>query len=357
MGISDSGAGGPGAAADDLPHVAVLLLNWNAWGITVECLESLFRLEYPRLTVVLCDNASTDGSVDRFREWANGTFVPELVVQPRLRHLSHPPAPKPIEMTEYTRAEAESLTVGPVAVPLVLIHNGGNIGYAGGNNVGMRYVAARGDIPLLLVLNNDIVVAPDSLRELVKCASETPNVGAVGATMFEYNAPDEVQALGGGAFSRRQLFPALVSSARRTGDRSAATHIDFISGACLLAPTAAVIRAGMFDEAFYIYGEDIDLSLGLERLGLRLAYAPAAHIWHRGGGEKGYGNPKHDYLTVRNSLFLVRKYFPYMMPTAIVYLVYRMMLPKIMRRQWDRLAAVFRGWRDFRHGVVGKGSV
>jgi GT2 family glycosyltransferase len=342
------------SAKADLPHVAVLLLNWNAWEITTECLESLFRLDYPRFTVVLCDNDSTDGSTERFRAWARGELTEEPKANAALRHLSSPPVRKPIKMVEYTRAEAEARNVGPTDAPLVLIHNGGNIGYAGGNNVGMRYIDARGDIPYIVILNNDVVVAPDSLREMVQCMLDDPTVGAVGPTMFEYNAPAVVQALGGGAFSRRQLFPALTAKSPN-GDGQG--KIDWVTGACLLARTDHLVKAGMFDEAYYIYAEDVDLSLSIARLGVRLVHAPRAHIWHRGGGEQGYGNPKHDFYTLRNSLRLIRKYYPGMMPAASLFMLYRGVAPKVVRLQPRRLAAVLRAWRDFRNGVFGKVSI
>jgi GT2 family glycosyltransferase len=135
-------------------------------------------------------------------------------------------------------------------------------------------------------------------------------------------------------------------------------RVDFISGACTLARTADLETVGMFDEAFYIYGEDVDLSLKLERrLRGRLVHVPSARIWHRGGGEKGYGNPKHDYYTLRNSLLLMRRYYPYMMPAAAAYVLYRFVSPKVVRRQWVRLAATLRGCRDFLFGTFGKVAI
>src|SRR6185436_18897795 len=88
------------------PRVAVLLLNWNGWLDTIECLESLFRMDHP-ICVVLCDNASTDGSIERFRDWAAGKDVPTLPTPDAIRHLVAPPVPKPVVLLEYSRLEAE----------------------------------------------------------------------------------------------------------------------------------------------------------------------------------------------------------------------------------------------------------
>src|SRR3954470_3127234 len=128
--VSDPEPEGPESTSGDRwPHVAVLLLTWNTWSITIECLESLFRLDYPAFTVVLCDNGSTDGSIDKFREWGRGGSSVALDVKPWVGSVCDPPVTKPIEMVEYTREEAEARDIGPTTAPLVLIHNGENIGY------------------------------------------------------------------------------------------------------------------------------------------------------------------------------------------------------------------------------------
>lgn len=339
----------------ELPHVAIILLNWNQPELTIECLESLFRLDYPRFTVVVCDNASTDGSQDRLREWAHGSSAIGLRVNPELAHLSTPAVAKPVPMVEYSREEAEAGGRPLTDARLVVIHAGENLGFTGGNNAAMRYVAARGDIPLTWILNNDTVVASDSLRHLVAPIMNSGTVGAVGATMFEYREPTVIQAAAGGAFSPRQLFPSLVG--QRELDSQERPRVDFISGACFLARTADLVKVRMFDEVFYIYGEDVDLSLKIERLPSRLVYAPEARIWHRGGGEQGYGNPKHDYYTTRNTLLLIRKYYPSFRVPALLYMLYRVFSPKIVRGQRSRLAAVARAWRDFSNGTFGKVSI
>lgn len=198
------------ADAATLPHVAIVLLNWNQARLTIECLESLFRLDYPRYTVVVCDNNSTDGSVDEIRRWAGGEAHEPLRVNPDLAYLSSPPTPKPIRLLELTAAEASGNSAVPTDARLILIHAGDNLGFTGGNNLGMKYVALRADIPLTWILNNDTVVAADSLRHLVMPIVNAADVGAVGATMFEYREPQVIQAAAGGAFSPRQLFPSLV---------------------------------------------------------------------------------------------------------------------------------------------------
>src|SRR5881398_298441 len=89
------------------PRVAILLLNWNGWSDTLECLESIFRLDYRNFVVVIGDNASSDGSVDRIREWIGGTSSHVRIADSQ-RGQSTAVIERPIAFKEMTRAEAEA---------------------------------------------------------------------------------------------------------------------------------------------------------------------------------------------------------------------------------------------------------
>src|SRR5262245_145377 len=95
----------PGAAPRE-PRVHVLILNWNGWRDTIECLETVFRLEYSNFQVIVCDNASSDGSVNNILAWANGR-LDASIANDNLRHLASTPLPKPIASVELDRADAE----------------------------------------------------------------------------------------------------------------------------------------------------------------------------------------------------------------------------------------------------------
>src|SRR5450830_954663 len=125
------------------PLTYIVLLNWNGWKDTIECLESVFRLDYPHFRVIVCDNASRDGSLDHIKAWADGrqAAAASSVV---LRSAARPLA-KPVAWVEYDREQAERGGDAHEQAPLVLIQTGANLGFAGGNNVGVRYAQARGD--------------------------------------------------------------------------------------------------------------------------------------------------------------------------------------------------------------------
>jgi GT2 family glycosyltransferase len=337
------------------PRVAILLLNWNGWQDTIECLNSILRLEYDNFSVILCDNASTDGSVDRFREWSRNPAATDSPAHRRSGQASGRSLPPAVRMTELTRAEAEAGVPPAAGARVVLVHNGGNLGFAQGNNVGLRYALARPEIDYVWILNNDVVVDGRSLAELVRCARAEPGVGGVGSTIFEYSEPDVVQAAGGGVFSRQHIIPRLITRPRRERGRpvNAPPLLDFVSGACMLVGVDELRRVGLIDEAFFIYCEDVDLGVRIRKGGRRLLHARDSKIWHKGGSTVGHRSLRHDYYTVRNLLALARKHYPATVPLVALYLVYRAVLPKILRRQWGRIGAAWRGFRDFRNRVVG----
>jgi GT2 family glycosyltransferase len=340
------------------PRVAILLVNWNGWSDTLDCLENIFRLDYRNFVVVVCDNASSDGSVEQIRAWIRGTSSHVRMADAR-RGQSTAAIEWPIAFAELTRTEAEAGGPTPGDARIVLVQNGANLGFAEGNNVGLRYLIRQPDIDYVWLLNNDVVVEGPTLTELVRCARSEPGIGAVGATIYEYSEPNLVQAAGGGVFSRRNFVPRLITAPRyrRGGQRNVAPTLDFIAGACMLVRLEELKTVGLIDESFFIYCEDVDFCVRLRAVGSRLVHATAARVWHKGGSTVGHRSERHDYYTVRNTMALVRKHYPLMTPFIATYLIYRAVLPKIVRGQWARLAAGWRGYRDFTKRVTGPAPI
>jgi GT2 family glycosyltransferase len=338
-------------SAPSMPHVAVIVLTWNGWRDTIECLESLFHLDYPALTVVVCDNGSTDGSIEQILGWARGNVAVNSDAPVAVRKLLDPPVAKPIPFLTLSRHAAENADIAPVSMPLVLIDNEANLGFAGGNNVGLRFLFRQPSIDYAWILNNDIVVAPDSLRRMVEAAEARNSQAAVSATLYEYSEPDVVQAAGGGTFGRWRGHPRPMT--RLPADGAAAQPLDYLATGCMLVPLKELREVGTIDERYFLYGEDIDISLRLRQAHLALVHAVSARVWHKGAAGTGQGSPRHDYYIVRNHLDLARRHFPLTFPFALAYTIYRCALPKIVRGDWERLRAVWRGFSDFRAGVFG----
>lgn len=329
------------------PKICVLLLNWRGWSDTIECLETLFRQHYPRFHVVICDNDSQDGSLDRIAAWARGEVGAEVAADHPLGACSLPGVPKPVRYRQLSRDDAES-GVECSDVPLVLIQTGENLGFAGGNNVGIRWALAQGDVDYIWLLNNDTVVDPDALSALVDVAEQDALVGMVGSRVLYYDEPTQVQALAGGRVNCWTGFTRHLDEGDEHG--STPVRLDYVTGSSLLVRGSLVKQLGALDERYFLYSEEVDWCLRARRKGWKLAYAAGSRIWHKGGRSVGYGSALHDYHTVRGMLLLVGRFYPARLPVAIAYSALRCLAPKLVRLQYTRMKAVLRAYRDLIRG-------
>jgi GT2 family glycosyltransferase len=328
-----------------LPRVHVLLVNYNGWRDTLECLESVYRLDYPDVRVIVCDNGSSDCSVERIQAWAEGT-EPTTVAHVGARDALHlTSVRKPIRYALGNRAQAEDGRLANADAQLVLVRLGENLGFTGGNNVGLRYLQTRGENGgLVWILNNDTVVEPSCLREMVARLTENPKLGAMGATVFWYDRPDSIQVAGGGRLSRWSGFTKVARV--QANERSRPPRFDFISGACMLIRLDVVRRVGLLDERYFMYSEEVDWCLRMRQVGMHLGYAPRARVWHKGEGSMQRPSERRDYHTVRSALLLIHKFEPGRLPVAVAWSISRCLIPKLVRRQWWRARPVMTAYHD-----------
>ena len=303
------------------PKVYVVILNWNGWGDTVECLESVFSNTYSNYHVIVCDNASSDGSMERFREWADmGLGVPENVDSP-VRERTFYQVPRPIRWIQYSRERAER--GGDCASnepPLILIQVGANLGFAGGNNVGMRYAMARGGYEFIWLLNNDTVIDPDALREMVLHMEKLPGAGLCGSTVLYYTSPHRIQAVGGGRYHRMLGRGKLIGNGRPQSTQFdyhwVAKRLDYLLGASMLVRKSFIDRVGLMSEDYFLYFEELDWALRSKDI-YSQTYAEKSVVYHKAGGSTRQGEAlgvKADYYGARNRLVFTRKYYPYLLP-------------------------------------------
>ena len=322
-------------------RAAVLILNTNAWQDTIECLESVLRLQPPPERVVVCDNGSQDGSVDRIVDWAEGRIESWVASSNELRALSHPPLPKPVPVTVLDRAVAEGGTP-PLESALVVIRNGENLGFTGGNNVGLRFLLGRTDWECVWLLNPDTVVEPDALSHLTSELSQDADIGICGSTVLYYQAPDTVQVLGGAIYNKWLALPRHIGegqSIRDPIDRDdVVRQMSYVYGASMLVTRRFIEEIGLLNEDRFLYFDELDWTMRA-RGRFRLAYAPASRVYHREGSNLGAGTAKSrtsDYYFLRNRIRLTRDFVPYALPT--VYLaILAAAARRAYRRQWDRV--------------------
>jgi GT2 family glycosyltransferase len=275
------------------PKVSCIVLNWNGWQDTIECLDALKECTYPQLTVIVVDNASTDDSVARIQA-------------------AHPAT--------------------------LLLKSGKNLGFAGGNNVGIRYALAHG-ADYVWLLNNDTKPAPGALMALVAKAVSDQRIGAVASICYFADAPSTVQAWAG---TRVNLWIGYVRN-------SAVPHEDewfhALYGASLLISCTAVEDTGLLDEGFFLYLEETEFCLRLRRKGWRLAAAPDSHILHKVNASTGGNNLIRDRYFTASGLRILRLHSPAPNLASFVFLAVRF-VRRLVRFQLAHCRSVWAGARD-----------
>lgn len=275
--------------------VAIILLNWNGWQDTIECLESLLKLTYPDYQVIVVDNGSTDESVEKIKAWAKEN-IPSLV----------------------------------------LIETGKNLGYAGGNNVGLRYALAN-NFDFAWLLNNDTVIEPDALTHLVERMREKPRAGICGSTVAYYRDPDKVEAWGGARYDKwvatgKHLGIGRLMSAP-VDVKAVERKMDYVFGAAMFVSRDFLLDIGLLSEDYFIYCEEIDWA-ARARGRYALAYAPKSIVYHKGSRSIGSGRSAlSKYYEMRNRLVVTRKHFPYAFPTVYLGVVVEM-IGMFLRGEW-----------------------
>lgn len=313
--------------------VAAVVLNWNGWRDTIECLASLFQSDLCPKHVVVCDNGSVDDSVEQILAWA---------------------AAQSIECAHFA-APAQAFDARNCSAKLVLIETGENRGFAAGNNVGIRYALERCRVEYVWMLNNDAVAEPSALTRMLETAKSDAAIAMVGCKLVSYEAPHTIQALGGG-----YILPVICHDTQlcrgktTTGLGDSPIQMDHLIGASLLVRALAVRDVGLMDESYFLYREETDWCIRMRQAGWKLYCAPQATVWHKQSRSVGFKSPLHDYYAVRNILRLVRKFYPMSLPSALAYYACRSVLPKIFRMEFVRLQAVWRALFDFVRGVDGR---
>ncbi len=293
------------------PRVHIVVLNWNGWRDTTACLEAIQRLDHPAVTAIVCDNGSTDGSPDRFDEWAARPREDGWTVR---RHRDGPLAPAS-------------------GGAIVFVDNGANLGFAGGCNVGIRLALTDPDCAYVWLLNNDTIPDPHALTAMVETCARDPRIGICGSQVRFAGARQRVQSQGGRLnrwFCTTHLLAAGAAPEPAVAELDG--PIDFVPGASMLVPRAYLEHVGLMAEEYFLYFEEIDWAeRGRRRF--RFAIEPASVVYHIGGASIGNASDvgdrglRADWYLLRGRLMFARKFYKRFLPT-----VYAGMLVSIARR-------------------------
>ncbi len=300
----------------------VVLLNWRGWRDTIACLDSVFASREARYRVIVCDNESGDGSLDRIEDWARGRLPADVPEHERLARFVGTESARP-SWTRIERAQAENPDYR-VTTSLVLVENGGNLGFAAGNNVGLRLALAQQDMGSVWLLNNDTVVEPHCLAAMRETLARRGGRAAVGSVIHFFDCPEVIQAFGGNRFNRVSGVAAC-SEGRYLHESklqtlgAVASQLDYLSGCSMLLPREFLEEVGLMCEDYFLYYEEIDwFTRAAGRF--EICVAEGARLYHREGGAIGspaWQRPASrlsDYYMQRSRLAFMRKYHTASLP-------------------------------------------
>lgn len=247
--------------------VAIIIVHWNGIELTKACLRSLQKISYPNYRIFLVDNGSSDrDGIGLQREF------PEIE----------------------------------------LILSEKNLGFTGGNNLGMVRALEQG-FDFVLLLNNDTEVEADFLDKLVGSFAQRPKLGMVQALIF-FNADRESVWSAGGSFVDALGISKTIGYGKRKTELNLAKNLqlDWATGCCMLIRAEALREVGLLRDVFFAYFEDVDISLRIREKGWKIGLVPDAIIYHavasssKSKSSEGTLSPTVIYLTARNQLFQIK---------------------------------------------------
>lgn len=299
--------------------VSVVILNWNRKKDTIACVKSILgcRQSTFELQMVIVDNGSTDDSVVDLKK------------------------------------------IDTKGVTYEVVPTGKNLGYTGGNNIGIRHAQNHG-ADYILVLNNDTIVHEDLIEELLAAAKRHTRGGVFTpkiyfAKGYEFHKKYKASELGkviwsvGGNIDFDNMYGENIGVNEVDREQyNKEVVVDFATGAAIFIKAKVVEKVGIFDDKYFMYMEDVDFCMKVKRLGFQIIYVPKAIVWHKVAQSSNIGDDLNDYYIHRNRLLFGSKYASLRTKIAL----FRESLRFLLRgRKWQR-----QGVLDFYLFRFGRGS-
>jgi len=287
------------------PYVITVILNTNRREDTLACLASLDQCTYKNHHVIVLDNASTDGSIEAIR-----TAFPD------------------VQIIELER----------------------NLGYAGNNNVGIE-AALTQQADWVLVLNEDTILDPVCIAELVEAGASDPQIGVVGPMVYHFDEPDMIQSAGG-ELNRYWQSSHIAQNEQDRGQFKEPRSVDWISGCAIMVRRGVIEQVGMLDDRFFYYWEETEWCLRANRAGWQIMHVPVAKLWHKGVQRDYRPKPSVTYYNTRNQLLTLAKHkAPVMVWCYTFGQIFRTLASWTLKPKWrnmtDHRNAMWQGVRDF----------
>jgi GT2 family glycosyltransferase len=259
------------------PQISIIILNYNGWKDTIECLESVFFSSYTNYQVIVVDNFSEDESLQKIKDYCSGK------IQPQSPFFKYNPNNKPIPICEFNNFNCQENyheLIGDnfsQCKRLIIIKNEKNYGFTEGNNIAIRFIRENFQSKYIFLLNNDTVIHPECIGDIIALAEKEERIGIVGALPYRYTNPKDPES------------KSLIFNPRRGNFKQIFIHdenfidVDYVSGCSLLIADELISKIGLLYSPLYLYYEDTDWCLRAKSNGYRIITKIAPRVWHKGG--------------------------------------------------------------------------
>ena len=288
------------------PKVAIIILNWYGWKDTIECLESIYQIDYPKYDIIVIDNGSEDESIEKIKQYFNGKL------DVKSDFFTNSTKNKPIKIFEYNQKDIETALKEkeienlPSNRKIILIKNEDNYGFAEGNNIGMRYAIKSLNPDYILLLNNDTVVDKNFLHELVEVAKNN-KIGIVGPKINNYYEPNTIQSIGAKINLWIGGFRTIGENEIDEEQYNDAFEVDFTIGVALLTKKKVIELVGGLDPIYFANWEETDWCMRIKKKGFTVVCNPKSKIWHKTSRSLLTFSHERMYFILRNNIIFMRK--------------------------------------------------
>ena len=280
--------------------VYIVVLNWNGFADTADCLSSLLTLVGCEFKIVVCDNDSHDDSYANLVDWGYERNDRGLVV-------------KEVGLAEI------SVDISMESYNLFFIKNNSNLGFAGGNNPGIRFALNQSDMKYAWLLNNDTEVDSHALTALLNKCCSNKKIGVCGSKLVYFHNRSLLQGVGGVYnpwLCTSKHYGAFLPSDTIFDEKKVDNSIDYVIGASMLISKECLQEIGILCEDYFLYYEEIDFCLRAKKK-FEIATCTESIVYHKEGASTESGKSYlADYYSVRNRLRVTKKYYPYHIVTV-----------------------------------------
>lgn len=245
----------------EYPKTAVIILNFNSYNQTIECIESVKNITYPNYEIIVVDNNSKDDSLQQIK----GSF-PDVI----------------------------------------LLKSRDNLGYASGNNLGIKYALEK-NMEYICILNNDVAVDRNFLEPIIKTLMDDKNAAAAGPSICYYGQDDVIQAMGGNINLYTGLPTMKFKGKKLSQVKEDIVSVDYLGGACFVVKAEILKKIGLIPENYFLFYEETEFFLNIKRQGYKLISIRDSRVYHKVSGTISKYKGLSYFFLNRNRIIFVRR--------------------------------------------------